>query len=209
VVFDLDGVIARYDTMAVLVTRRLRSSVRRSVLGVFPGVAWYALRGLAGARVRLSRTLGGVALHGLRVDDYAALATETGTALAQDPDWTIPAAMAAIHAHLDAGDSVMVTTGTEQILARAFLDAIGLPGVELIATTIRFEGDRPHYANHNLGAQKVHNLAGRAIDLFYTDSDLDLPVAELAQRTVLVNPDAATERRFRARVSGLTVERWD
>lgn len=208
VVFDLDGVIARNDTMAVLVTRRLRSSFRRSALGAVPGLAWYALRGLAGARVRLSRTLGGVALLGLTAEQYAALAAETGTELGEDPNWTIPEGKAAITRHLDAGDSVVVTTGTEQILARAFLDAIGLPGVGLIATTLRFDGDHPHYANHNLGEQKVHNLAGRSIDLFYTDSDLDLPVAELAKQVILVNPDASMERRFRARIRELTVERW-
>lgn len=208
VVFDLDGVIARNDTMAVLVTRRLRSSLRQSLLGIGPGVAWYALRGFGPARVRLSRTLGGVALLGLTADEYAALAAETGTELGNDPSWTIAEGKAAITRHLDAGDSVVVTTGTEQILARAFLDAIGLPGVELIATTLRFEGDHPHYANHNLGAQKVHNLAGRPIDLFYTDSDLDLPVAELAARTVLVNPDAAMEKRFRSHICALDVQRW-
>jgi phosphatidylglycerophosphatase C len=208
VVFDLDGVIARGDTMAVLVQRRLTGHAGRAALGILPGAAWYLLRGLPGMRVGLSRALGRIALSGLDGAEYAALAAGIGADLGRDPDWIIADGLAAIRGHIDAGDDVVVTTGTETMLARAFLDAIGLSEVRLIATTLEFDRAGAHYANHNLGGRKVANLAGSRIDLFYTDSNLDLPLAALASHTVLINPDARLEREFRARIDHVTVERW-
>jgi phosphoserine phosphatase len=101
-----------------------------------------------------------------------------------------------------------VTTGTEAILARTFLDALGLQGASLIATTIRFDRWVARYDRHNLGREKVRGFVARDIDLFYTDSDLDLPVALLARRTILVNPDARLSQLYRARIAQLTIVRW-
>jgi phosphatidylglycerophosphatase C len=227
VVFDLDGVIASHDTMAVLVRRQLLSSPRRAIAGLFPALGWSLLRGVPALRVRFSRMLGRVALARLTSEQYRRLAQGIGVELGADPAWTIPQGLAAVRRHLAAGDDVVVTTGTEFLLARAFLDALGLDGVDLVATTARFDGDvggdgdddrdgasasrpgRAGYDNHNLGAQKVNNLARREIDLFYTDSDLDLPVAALAAHTILVNPDSRLVRLFSSRVASLEVVRWE
>lgn len=207
VVFDLDGVLARRDTMAELIRRQLTSHPVRAIVGIVPVAAWVVLKNFRRTRVVMSRVLGRIALSGLSDDSYSDLARRTGGALGADPGWVIAEGIAALRAHLDAGDYVTVTTGTEERLSRAFLDAAGVPGVNLIATDMRF-GRFAHYSNHNLGPRKVPNLRGRVIDVFYTDSDLDLGVARLADRTVLVNPDARLRRLFAATVAELSIVRW-
>jgi len=208
VVFDLDGVIASGDTMAALIRRRLLSNPIRALVGAVPAVAWTVLRRFPRIRVRISRALGSIALSGLTSERYATLARQVGGELGADPAWVLTAGLEAIRRHLDAGDSVVVTTGTEALLSRAFLDALGLDGVGLIGTSVRFGRLRACYSNHNLGDRKAANLAGREVDLFYTDSDLDLSVAGLSGRTVLVNPDIRTERHFRDQVADVTVVSW-
>ncbi len=207
VVFDLDGVLARRDTQAELIRRQLTSHPVRAIVGILPVAGWTVLKNFTGSRVVMSRVLGRIALSGLSETAYGDLARRTGGALGADPAWVIAEGIAALRGHLDDGDDVVVTTGTEERLSRAFLDAAGVPGVELIATHIRF-GRMAHYANHNLGPRKVPNLEGRIVDLFYTDSELDLDVARRASRTVLVNPDARLERLFTASVTDLSVVRW-
>lgn len=209
VVFDLDGVIARSDTMAVLLQKQLLSHPLRAIAGAIPAAGWYLLRGLPGMRARMSRALGRAALSGLDAKQYRKLATDVGVELGRDPKWTIAQGAAAIRSHLAAGDDVVVTTGTEEIVARAFLDTIGLGEVRMIATTLRFGGAIVHYENHNLGAQKVANLGATRMDLFYTDSNMDLPLARLSEGTVLVNPSTRLARLFERRIASLEIVRWE
>jgi phosphatidylglycerophosphatase C len=209
VVFDLDGVIARSDTMAALIQKQLLSHPGRAVRGAVPAAGWYLLRGLPKMRVRMSRALGRAALSGLDAEQYRRLASEVGAELGRDPKWTIAEGAAAIRRHLGAGDNVVVTTGTEGTLARAFLDTIGLDGVRLISTTIDVDGRSVRYLNHNLGPKKVENLGMPRMDVFYTDSDLDLPLARLSARTILVNPSARLARVFGAQLASLEVVRWE
>jgi len=209
VIFDLDGVIATDDTMAVLIQRQLTSHPGRAIAGALPAVAWFVLRGFPNMRIRMSRTLGRVALTGLSIEQYTTLAARVGGELGRDAAWTFDAGIAAAKQHIADGDDVVVTTGTEELLARAFLDAAGLPGIRLVASTLKFDGSAVCYANHNMGQQKVANLDGRGGDVFYTDSDLDLPLALLSGRTILVNPNARLTRVFRQQVSSLTIKRWE
>lgn len=208
VIFDLDGVIARHDTMAVIIQRRLTSHPGRALRGAIPAAAWLALRGVPALRIRMSRALGRVALSGLTAEQYAALASAIGAELGRDPSWSFPAGVVAVSRHLAAGDEVVVTTGTEAILARAFLNAVGLPGVVLVATTLAFAGRSARYSDHNMGPRKVTNLDGRGGDIFYTDSDLDLPLARLSAHTILVNPSNRLAKVFAREIPALTVERW-
>ena len=209
VVFDLDGVIARHDTMSELIRRRLRSRPGRILQAIVPAIAWLVLGGIPAMQIRMSRAIGTIALSGIDGDDYTALATALGAELGKSPMWVLEPGVAAAQQHLSAGDDVIVTTGTEEILSRAFLDAAGLADAKLIATRLRFDGAKVRYVHHNLGRHKVGGLVGRRIDLFYTDSSLDLPVARLADRTVLINPAPRLELHFRARIQNLTVERWN
>jgi phosphoserine phosphatase len=208
-VFDLDGVIARTDTMAHLLQQQLLSSPLRAIAGALPAAAWFALRGYPSARVRLSRALGRAALSGLTADEYQRLAVEVGARLASDPASSIPEGLATVRRSLASGAEVVVTTGTEATLSRTFLDALGLHEVGLIATTLRFGRVLVRYDNHNLGHNKVRGFVDRTIDTFYTDSNLDLPVAQLSRHTVLVNPSRRLARLFGAKVENLTIVNWD
>jgi phosphatidylglycerophosphatase C len=209
VVFDLDGVLARGDTMASLIQQRLLSHPLRAALGALPAAAWFVLHRFPAARIRLSRALGRIALSGMTAAQYRQLAVSVGARLGDDPGRRIADGVIAITRHLRDGDEVVVTTGTEHTVARAFLDQIGLRDVTLIATTIGFDRPGVRYENHNLGQQKAHNLGQRSIDLFYTDSDLDLPVALLSKRTILVNPDSRQTRLFTRHLANLTIVRWE
>lgn len=209
VVFDLDGVIARTDTMAFLLRQQLLSHPLRAIAGAFPAAAWFVLRSFPRARVRLSRVLGRAALSGMTAEEYRELAVAVGTLLASDPSRSIPAGLATVRQYLESGAEVVVTTGTEAVLSRTFLDGLGLQDVELIATTLRFGRGLVRYESHNLGYNKVHGFEGRQIDTFYTDSNLDLHVAQLSAHTVLVNPRARLARLFEAKVKNLTVVSWD
>jgi phosphatidylglycerophosphatase C len=209
VVFDLDGVIARTDTMAFMLQRQLVSHPLRAVAGAVPAALWFLLHRYPSARPRLSRALGRAALSGLSASKYAQLAREVGALIGADPARRIPDGLSAIRRHLAAGDEVVITTGTEFTLARAFLDSLDLTGVELVATDIRFDHFIVRYENHNLGSGKVSGFSSREIDLFYTDSDLDLALAKLSRHTVLVNPSERLAGVFRAHISDLEIVRWD
>lgn len=194
--------------MAVIIQRRMTSHPGRAIRGVVPAIGWLALRGVPRFRIRMSRAMGHSALSGLTADGYAALATSIGTELGRDPAWSFPEGVAAVSRHLAAGDEVIVTTGTEELLSRAFLDAVGLQGVTLVATTMQFDGRSARYANHNMGQQKVTNLDERGGDVFYTDSDLDLPLALLSRATFLINPSPRLAKVFEQQVPNLTIENW-
>jgi hypothetical protein len=103
VVFDLDGVIASHDTMAVLVRRQLFSSPRRGIAGLYPALGWSLLRGVPALRVRFSRMLGRV--ESSRVVSCRVVSCSRSLAwrpsgtgrcprdraeLGADPAWTIP-----------------------------------------------------------------------------------------------------------------------
>ncbi len=195
--------------MAFLLQRQLLSHPLRAVAGALPAAAWFVLRSFPRARVRLSRALGRAALSGMTAAEYGELAVAVGTLLASDPSRSIPAGVAKVRHYLESGAEVVVTTGTEAVLSRTFLDGLGLQDVELIATTLRFDRAIVRYESHNLGHNKVHGFEGRQIDTFYTDSNLDLPVAKLSARTVLVNPGARLARLFEAKVPNLTIVSWD
>jgi phosphatidylglycerophosphatase C len=208
VVFDLDGVLARGDTMASLIQQRLFSHPLRAARGALPAAGWFLLHRFPAARIRLSGALGRIALSGMTAAQYNELARGMGVRLGDDPGRRIAEGVAAITRHLRDGDEVVVTTGAEHTVARAFLDQVGLRDASLIATTIGFDRKGVRYENHNLGRRKAENLGQRSIDLFYTDSDLDLPVALLSKQTILVNPDSRVTRLFRRHIANLTIVRW-
>ena len=79
-----------------------------------------------------------------------------GADLGQEPGVIAPG-LRMIRTHLAAGDRVIVVTACEHTLARAVLDAIGLAGVELVASRIR----GPSLIVHNHGSTKMAQLAGR------------------------------------------------
>jgi phosphatidylglycerophosphatase C len=117
--------------------------------------------------------------------------------LAHEPGRVVRDAVAAVRQHLVAGDRVIVVTASEENLARAFLDALGMTEVELVASSqVHKQGV------NNRGQVKVRQLAGRGIcpqwQVAYSDSLTDLPILLGARRAVLVNASPRTLARARA-----------
>lgn len=208
--FDLDGVLSRRDTMATLVIRVLRTRPWR-VLAVVPLVVAAAAASPAGdLRPRLNRALVRIALRGMTRETYDRLARSTGAALAGNPRVPSEPLRARVRQELERA-RVVVVTASEQTLARAFVDGLGLTSVEVIGSRLRDDGAGLRIAFHNVGRHKVGSLRLRGLTLdgatLYTDSASDLPLARVVWRTVLVNGGMRSRRLFR-RNRRVSTEVW-
>jgi phosphatidylglycerophosphatase C len=152
-------------------------------------------------RFGINRALVRLALRGTDETRYGALAVRIGTELAQSAFRNDSLIEEACRCR-EAGSRVIVLTATERRLARSYLDAVGLGGIELVASELTFPNNRPaSLATYNIGPQKVCSLIGFDVDLasclFYTDSATDLPLMKRVAKCVLVAPSSATERAVR------------
>lgn len=197
--FDLDGVLSRADTMATLVLARLRT---RPWLAL-PVAALALTAALAPApgslRPRCNRAVVHVVLSGVSEREYAQLAVRTAQQLVARPDNVRPDVLAALRRAFVDGAGV-VTTASERTLAAAYLEALGVGGMPLLASRFRFSGRGPRFADHNVGERKVETLEavhpGAIVDTLYTDSASDLPLARRSARTVLVDARPRSAREF-------------
>lgn len=210
VVFDFDGVLVAGDSMASLLKRLIveRWWKRALALAVFP-VAMPLLvnkRFLplgAGVFRRIAFLgLGGAELRE-RLEAF-------GRELATDPRKAKPRAVAALRAHLAAGDRVIVASGSEEKIVHGVLAALGLPGVQVIASQIELEPEL-RIRRHCYGAAKCVALGEAGFegwDVAYSDSLADLPLLRAATRPVLVD---AKPKMFEeaARLLGRTPETVD
>jgi phosphatidylglycerophosphatase C len=142
-----------------------------------------------------------LALRGIDEARYDALAVRIGTELAQSAFRNDTLIDEASHCR-DAGSRVIVVTATERRLARSYLDAVGLCGIELVASELTFPPNRPaSLATYNIGPQKVCSLIEFDVDLasclFYTDLATDPPLMKRVAECILVAPNRATQRAVR------------
>lgn len=160
-------------------------------------------------RSRAIRIAVRAALLGLTTDELTRRMRAFGADLADEPGRVIRAGVAAAGAHLASGDRVVVVTASEENLARAFLDALGLHTVELVASRVRGRSG----VVHNRGEEKVRHLAARGIappwQVVYSDSLTDLPMLAAARQAVLVNAAPRDLARARAALPGRVSDvRW-
>lgn len=192
----MDGVLTHHDTMSYLVRGRLLRNPLRLIPALPLVAAMTVLRRRPRAHGVTLRSLVTIGLTGMPADAYAILARATAQHLARGGTWALDDGIAAIRAHVAAGDEVTITTGCELALAVAFLEEFGLASVPIAASLYR--PGRPYH--HNFEAAKVTTLESMGVDLpnalFYTDSTADLPLARLVASTRLVNPDELTIRQF-------------
>tara|TARA_R100001377_G_scaffold73549_2_gene49575 strand:- start:3047 stop:3706 length:660 start_codon:yes stop_codon:yes gene_type:complete len=112
----------------------------------------------------------------------------------------LPAALALLKQHRDAGDYCLIMTATNRYVTEPIAQRLGVDG--LIATELELVDDRltgKVAGIPNFQAGKVRNLerwlAAKAGQLsmddsvFYSDSFNDLPLLEIATRAVAVDPD--------------------
>ncbi|MDO8184589.1 haloacid dehalogenase-like hydrolase [Conexibacter sp. JD483] len=201
-VFDLDGVLTRRDTFTLFVVSRFRRRPLRVAL-VLPLVPLMLLpatrRWAITAAVRIS-------LIRLTVAQYQAEAAAFARELAATPGALQPGCVEQARAHLDAGARVVFATASETALARALLDAAGLPDAELVASRLVRAGRGWQVALHNLGAEKPRQLAAHGVRapwaVAYSDHAVDLPLLRGAEVAVLVNASPAFLGLARAELEG-------
>ncbi|RZS77535.1 phosphatidylglycerophosphatase C [Motilibacter rhizosphaerae] len=208
--FDLDGVLSRRDTMAALVRRRLRQRPQ-SLATVVPLALLSRLLPAAGElRPAVHRAIVRIALRGLRRDEYDRLAHAVSQHLAE-PGNAPESALQELRVAAQAG-AVMVVTASEALLARSYLDALGLERVPVLASHLQEHDGQLRLAPHNVGHRKVRALLALGVTPsaahLYTDSPSDLPLASQSARTTLVNASARLERVFSRRVATLDTIRW-
>jgi phosphatidylglycerophosphatase C len=104
----------------------------------------------------------------------------------------------ALRRHLNGGDRVLVVTGCEHTLVTHLLDELGLGELEVIASRFVPGWLGMTVASHNVGAEKLRQLAARGLaegwDVAYSDSLQDLPMLRAAREPVLINAKAARSR---------------
>jgi phosphatidylglycerophosphatase C len=112
--------------------------------------------------------------------------------------------------HLEAGDRVVIVTGSSCELAMAFCAAIGLDDVIVIGSTFRNYARGWITDEHCVGEHKVSMLADVGItppwSVVYTDSASDLPLLRLAQRRCVVNPRPKALRRLQRSLGSENLE---
>ncbi|MDQ0212519.1 HAD family hydrolase [Arthrobacter bambusae] len=209
--FDLDGVLTRGDTMASLVSRRLA----RHPVRLFSAAPLFLLSLAAHPQSRLrattNRRLVALALNGLTDGEYTELAIRTGRQLAARRGFAVGQTITLCR-HAASRHRTIIVTASERRLARAFLDSVGLPDIELLASEIAFHDRAVTWATHNVGPAKLRGLKSVGVPFscatFYTDSASDLSLAAAARTTFLVNPDARSRRKMIAVIPNLQVIRW-
>ncbi|MFJ4225718.1 HAD family hydrolase [Microbacterium sp. NPDC089695] len=198
-VFDLDGVLSRSDTMAALVLARLR---RRPWLVGSVGLLALAAA-IVGAesrlRARCNRAIVHIVLAGVSEEEYLQLADTVARRLASRDGNAPEPVLTAVRRAMEEG-AVVVTTATERWLAQRYLAEIGIAGVHVHASQLRFLADGARFAAHNVGEAKVASFRASFPDTgiaeLHTDSATDLPLARMSAETVLVRPSSRTLRAF-------------
>ncbi|HVS75290.1 MAG TPA: HAD-IB family hydrolase [Steroidobacteraceae bacterium] len=211
-VFDLDGTITRHDTLAPYALGFL---VRRrpwrlpALLLVLPALLGYAARlvdrgGLKSAFIR-------AALGGCRREDI-----ERWTALFVDrlvARGLFAQAVAAVRAHAQAGDHLVLLSASTDLYVPAIGRALGFQ--EVICTGVSWEGERLGgrlTTPNRRGGEKarcVTALRARHPALqtvAYGNAASDLEHLKLVERGVLVNGSAAARRK--AVRAGITCTNW-
>ena len=213
VLFDFDGVLFKGDSFAAFMRHHCRRQWWRVVLAspVLVAASPFAL--VRRTRRRTMNFLVRLALLGTSMPRYRRLAQDFGDVLARDARRFSRQAIDALNAHRHQGARVIVVTGCEETLARAVLDGLGLPEIELVASTLAPGRFGPRVDVHNVGFQKAHQLRLRGVrapwDVAYGDSFADLDMLAGARSAVLVNPDRALLARLSSRLQRrLSIVEW-
>jgi len=224
-VFDLDGTLLRGDTTAEFVRGLiLRSPLRLAVamlsaplLGPFffvPFARRYAITALLW-----------IATVGLPPGRFDALMEQFVAEHAAE-DGRIMVALDRLHAHLEAGDRVVIATGCADWLASAVCRALGLDTVEVVAARLqqgrrfvrpsrgcgRWNAMPAATGTFSYGVEKVRRLTAAGISIpvayAYTDSVNDLPLLLAATERYVVDPGPRLLRRIRGQAGPQCAPLW-
>ncbi len=207
VLFDFDGTLVRGDCAAAWLRDLLRSHpLRRLAAGlsfpfVAPAFAWWRSAWLPASFYTWLATVG-------RTEEALAEAREDflRTCARRREQLLIAPAVARLHAHLAAGERVVIVTGAEQALARDVWAALGQPAVPVVGSSVKPAFGGWIGAEHTVGPRKLVALAREGIAppfaAVYSDSARDLPLLCETARPVLVRPDPRSLSRVHRRLRG-------
>jgi phosphatidylglycerophosphatase C len=202
VVVDLDKVLLGGDASTLFLAGRLRQSPRHALPLLVLAPLLLVGSALPWTRPLAARLLTRVAV-GRRPDgDVAAIADAYRRALACKPEAAVAEAIACVREHQRQGHRVVVATGCEETMARGFLAALGLDGIDVVGSTGSLW---PLRVRRAMGEAKVAMLTERGYPppwvAVYSDSPSDLPLFAGTGRPVVVNADEDAAREV-ARVLG-------
>lgn len=215
-VFDLDGTLLRGDTTAEFIRGLILRSPPRAAVALVSAPVLAPFFFIPLARRYAITALLWIATVGLAGDRFHALAEEFAAGHAAEGN-RISVVLDRLHAHLVAGDRVVIATGCADWLAAATCRALGLDAVEIVAARLQ-QGRRfvrpsrecamwdalPTSSRaFSFGVEKVRRLvaAGIAIPVAYayTDSVTDLPLLLAATERYVVDPGPRRLRRIQGK----------
>jgi phosphatidylglycerophosphatase C len=207
VLFDFDGTLVRGDCAAAWLRDQLRSHpLRRLAAGVsFPflalGFRWWRSAWVPASFYTWLATVG-------RTQEALVDAREEflRKCAARRDELLIAPAVRRLHAHLAAGDPVVIVTGAETSLARDLWRALGQPDVPVVGSSVKQAFGGWIGQEHTIGPRKITALARHGIRppfaAVYSDSDWDLPLLCETARPVLVRPTQRSQARVNRRLRG-------
>jgi len=202
VVFDFDNTLYAGDSGQYFVAWLLRRNRWRMALAALaapvcaPMIAWLPTRRRGVSAFVWIATLGRGRSGGLDgwIERY--LDSHADALRAR----LLPAALAALREHLEAGERVIIATGAPARLARGILALAGQGGLPLLGTELAPWLGGMTVARHCHNQQKLrmlHESGCTVIAAAYSDSTADLPLLTAARSPVVVNPKPAAIPRFR------------
>ncbi len=191
VVFDFDGTLIQGDCVARWLRWQLRGSIWRQIFASI-----YAPFGVLLLRFDATRFFavsGFLYLATFGIKDHAHLRQvylNYFASIENIDELRIMPVLEALHAHLAAGDRVVIATGAEKMLAQTLWQSIGGPKVEWVASSIRPFAGAWVSSRHTIGERKLSALIGDGFtppySAMYSDSEQDLPVMRHACEVILV-----------------------
>jgi phosphatidylglycerophosphatase C len=215
-VFDLDGTLLRGDTTVEFIRGLILRSPARTAVALLIGPLLGPFFFMPFARRNAITALLWIATAGLPPGRIAVLVEQFAAAHAAEGN-RIRVVLDRLHAHLAAGDRVVIATGCADWLATATCRALGLDTVEVVAARLQQGRNfvRPSRDCEmwnalptstgalSFGLEKLRRLAAAGITFpvayAYTDSATDLPLLLAATERHVVEPSPRHLRRIRGK----------
>ncbi len=215
-VFDLDGTLLRGDTTAEFIRGLILRSPPRAAAALLAAPVLGPFFFAPFARRHAITVLLWIATAGVPPGRIQALAEEFAVRHAAEGN-RIPVVLDRLHAHLAAGDRVVIATGCADWLATASCRALGLDTVEVVAARLQrgrnfvwpsrdcgmWNALPTSTGAFSFGLEKLRRLAAAGITFpvayAYTDSATDLPLLLAATERHVVEPAPRHLQRIRGK----------